>query len=140
LDPVASWHGERSPNQGELSSEKTELVKDVFGTAGFVSKDAVSSSAKFQCGLLRSRFATPPEEASGSSMLSFLGEVSPVLTLLARSSDFFDALIVLDLKPRVAEVIQALDLGEARGLKSPEIGPNLSKSVGGSPSPISRRS
>ena len=43
----------------------------------------------------------------------------------AQSGDFLDASMVLefDLKPQVAEVNQALDLGEAHGLKSPEIGP-----------------
>jgi hypothetical protein len=58
LDPVASHHGERSPkkaqwgpdsdpDQGEPSSEKTKLVKDaVFGPAGFVGKDAVSSPVR----------------------------------------------------------------------------------------------
>jgi hypothetical protein len=68
------------PDQGEPSSEKMELVKDVVsGPAGFVGKDIVSSPVKLQRGLLRSGFATPPEEASGSSMLSYSGEVLLVL-------------------------------------------------------------
>jgi hypothetical protein len=100
--------------------EKTELVKDVvFGPAGFVGKDAVSSLAKLR---FRSGFATLPEEAPGSS---YLGEVSQVLPSPVRYGDFFDMLRVLefDLKSRVEEVNQALVLGDAHGLKSPEIGP-----------------
>jgi hypothetical protein len=42
---------------------------------------------------------------------------------------------VLDLKPRVMEVIQALDLGEAHGLKSPEIGPRPFQVSGRFPKP-----
>jgi hypothetical protein len=42
---------------------------------------------------------------------------------------------VLDLKPRVMEVIQALDLGEANGLKSPEIGPRPFQVSGRLPKP-----
>jgi hypothetical protein len=120
LDPVASRHGERSPKKVQTSSEKTELVKDaVSGPAGFVDKDVVSSPAKLQ---LRFGFATPPEEVLG---LSYSGEVSPVLPSPVRYGDFFDASRVLefDLKSWVEEVNQALDLGDAHGLKSPEIGP-----------------
>jgi hypothetical protein len=133
LDPVASRHGERSPKKVQTSSEKTELVKDaVSGPAGFVDKDVVSSPAKLQ---LRFGFATPPEEVLG---LSYSGEVSPVLPSPVRYGDFFDASRVLefDLKSWVEEVNQALDLGDAHGLKAQRLGPDLSKcireAVGGS--------
>jgi hypothetical protein len=54
-----------------------------------------------------------------------------VLPSPARSGDFLNASMVLefDLKPRGAKVNQALDLGEAHGLKSQEIGPKPLPSV-----------
>jgi hypothetical protein len=88
----------------------------VSGLASFIGKDSISSPVKLW---LISGFATPPEEAPGSSIS---GEVSSVSSSPTRYGSF-DASSVLefDLKPRVND--QALELGDALGSKSPEIGP-----------------
>jgi hypothetical protein len=97
--------------------EKNDLSKRTSSNIQLVFLKKKKSSNLFP-----SFLATPPEEAPGSS---YSGEVSPVLPSLARYGVFFDASRVLefDLKSRVEEVNQALDLGDAHGLKSPKIGP-----------------